>query len=97
MAGRVRTTRKAVADLQAAYLQGMVEFSPAQAERYLAGLRTAFQLLAEHPRMARERHEFSPPVRLHPYRAHMIAYLEQPDGILVLRVLHGRREWERFL
>ena len=97
MAARVRTTRQADADLQAAYLQGTVEFSPAQAERYLAGLRTTFQLLADHPRTARERRKFSPPVRLHAWRAHMIACLEQPDGILILRVLHGRREWERHL
>ncbi len=45
--------------------------------------------------MARERQAFDPPVRLHPYGAHMIVYLENGAGILVIRTLHGRQDWER--
>ncbi|QNT71077.1 type II toxin-antitoxin system RelE/ParE family toxin [Defluviicoccus vanus] len=47
--------------------------------------------------LARERAEFDPPVRLHPYQAHMIAYIIRDDGILIIRVLHGRQDWERYL
>ncbi|WP_267356487.1 MULTISPECIES: type II toxin-antitoxin system RelE/ParE family toxin [unclassified Methylobacterium] len=55
----------------------------------------AFRLLAANQRMARERQAFDPPVRLHPYGAHMIVYLENGAGILVIRTLHGRQDWER--
>jgi toxin ParE1/3/4 len=47
--------------------------------------------------MARERPEFEPPVRLHPYQAHMIVYIEDGAAILIVRVLHGRQDWERAL
>ena len=47
--------------------------------------------------MARERQEFDPPVRLHPYGAHMIVCVENGAGILVIRILHGRQDWERAL
>ncbi|WP_279599772.1 type II toxin-antitoxin system RelE/ParE family toxin [Methylobacterium sp. E-065] len=57
----------------------------------------AFRLLAANPRMTRERQVFDPPVRLHPYGAHMIVYLENGAGILVIRTLHGRQDWERAL
>jgi toxin ParE1/3/4 len=39
----------------------------------------------------------SPPVRLHPYRSHMIVYLLREDDILIVRILHGRQEWELHL
>ncbi|GJE15155.1 hypothetical protein FOHLNKBM_6233 [Methylobacterium longum] len=61
------------------------------------GLFAAFALLASQPRLARLRDEFTPPVRLHPYQAHMIVYVEEGPGVLIVRVLHGRQDWESAL
>ena len=72
-------------------------FGPAQAERYQDGQFDVFRLLAANPKMARERQEFAPPMRLHPYHAHVIVYLEDGAGILIVRLLHGRQDWERAL
>jgi toxin ParE1/3/4 len=47
--------------------------------------------------LARERREFEPPVRLHPYQAHMIAYIIRDGGLLIIRVLHGRQDREKYL
>lgn len=47
--------------------------------------------------MTRERPEFNPPVRLYPYQAHMIGYIIRDDGILIIRILHGRQDWEKYL
>lgn len=58
---------------------------------------SVFELLAENPYLARERTEFDPPVRLHPYQAHMIAYIIRDDRLLIIRVLHGRQDWEKYL
>ena len=41
----------------------------------------------------RERPELSPPVRVHFHKAHVIAYLVQSDGILIVRVLDARQDW----
>ena len=76
---------------------GCREFGQPQAERYHAGLAAALDLIADNPRIARERHEFTPAVRLHPYQSHMIVYLLDDMGVLVVRVLNGRQDWESCL
>jgi len=50
-------------------------------------------LLAANPLMGRLRTELRRPVRLHRFRSHVIVYLDENTGILVLRVLHGRQDW----
>ena len=92
-----RTTRRADQDIIDIYIRGCREFGQPQAEQYHAGLAATFDLIAEHPRMARERAEFSQPVRLHPYHAHVVVYLLDEKGVLIIRVLHGRRDWESWL
>jgi toxin ParE1/3/4 len=54
-------------------------------------------MLADNPLIARERRELAPPMRLHPYQAHMIVYVEDGAGVLIVRVLHGRQDWESSL
>jgi toxin ParE1/3/4 len=92
-----RTTRQADQDIIDLYVRGALDFGAAQAERYYQGLIATFGLLAKNPRIARERTEFNPPVRAHPYQSHLIVYVLQDDGIVIVRVLHGRQEWERYL
>ncbi len=94
---KYRTTRLADQDIIQLYGRGVADFGVAQTECYVEGLFTAFELLAETPHMARERTELTPPTRLHPYGAHMIAYVLQEDGILIVRVLHGRQDWQKLL
>ena len=78
----------------AIYAQGARGFGLVQADRYHDALFDQFDLLAAFPRMARERTELDPPVRVHPFRAHLILYRVEPDdSILILRVRHGREDW----
>jgi toxin ParE1/3/4 len=92
-----RTSPQADEDIAEAYATGALHFGVPQAERYQNGLFDTFRTLAANPRMARERPEFEPPVRLHPYQAHIIVYIEDGAAILIVRVLHGRQDWERAL
>lgn len=92
-----KTTRRANQDIIDIYVYGAAEFGVDKAEDYHAGMISVFELLAHNPHLARERTEFKPPVRLHSYRAHMIAYTIRDDGILIIRVLHGRQAWDRYL
>lgn len=55
-------TRAAEDDVVAIYEAGARIFGPAQADRYHASLKAAFELLAQFPRSARERVELSPAV-----------------------------------
>jgi len=88
-----KTTVLADADIVGAYIHGARTFGKAQAERYFADLTDCFAFLAERPMAGRERPELSPPVRVHFHKAHVIAYLVQSDGILIVRVLDARKDW----
>ncbi|MCG5481577.1 MAG: type II toxin-antitoxin system RelE/ParE family toxin [Ensifer alkalisoli] len=74
--------------------EGVRLFGPAQARRYHDELFAIFNLIAANPRMARERFEISPPVRIHPFKAHLVVYRIEEDGdILIIRVRHGHENW----
>jgi toxin ParE1/3/4 len=88
-----RLSRKAEDDIVQLYLTGVRLFGVPQAERYHGGLERVFEFLAAHPLAARERTEINPPVRIHPYKAHVVVYLADNDGVLILRVRPGREDW----
>ena len=89
-----RLSREADEDIVRIYIEGIRMFGPLQADAYHAALGSCFELLAANPRMARERHELSPPVRVHPFKAHLVIYSVVEDGeVLIVRVRHGHEDW----
>ena len=86
-------TRQADQDLVDIYMYGAREFGIDQADAYHAELERVFASLGEFPRLARLRTEFSPPVRIHPHKAHLVFYVKQDSGILIVRVRHGSEDW----
>lgn len=93
----VKRTPQAEADLIDIFLESAQRFGTNQAEIYAAKLSACFELLETMPSMARERLEISPPVRVHFHGSHVIVYAVEDDDIVLLRVLHERRDWEREL
>ncbi|MGI4878307.1 MAG: type II toxin-antitoxin system RelE/ParE family toxin [Janthinobacterium lividum] len=88
-----RLTRAADDDIDAIFFAGIAMFGEAHAETYYAGLTAALDFLADNPFAARLRCEIEPPVRAWRYKAHLIVYDVEVDGILVLRVRHGSEDW----
>ncbi|NTF46297.1 type II toxin-antitoxin system RelE/ParE family toxin [Rhizobium rhizogenes] len=81
-------------DIVAIAEQGVRMFGLAQARRYHDELFAILDLIAESPRMAREREEISPPVRMHPFKAHLVVYrIEESGAIFVIRIRHGHEDW----
>lgn len=93
----VRFTAQADADIIACYLHGFMNFGQAQAERYEQGLRHVIDLIADNPRIAVERPEYTPPVRVHHHAKHYIVYLIEEDHILIARVLRDEVDLTRQL
>lgn len=81
-------------DIIALAEQGVRMFGLAQARRYHDELFAVFDLIAANPRMARERQEISPPVRIHPFKAHLVVYrIEEKEAVFVIRIRHGHEDW----
>lgn len=74
--------------------QGVRNFGSPVAKRYHDELFAVLDLIAASPLMARERHEISPPVRIHPFKAHLVIYRIADNGnVFVIRIRHGHEDW----
>jgi toxin ParE1/3/4 len=91
-----RTTVLADEDIIRLYVYGARAFATVQAERYFAELLKCFDALSDRPLIARERPELQPPVRVHFHKSHAIAYILDPEGILIVCVLDGRQDWAAY-
>jgi len=85
---------KAEEDIIAIAEHGIAMFGPIQAKRYHSDLFNTLDLFAKNPQMAREREEISPPVRIHPFKAHLIIYqIEQNGAIFVISIRNAFEDW----
>jgi toxin ParE1/3/4 len=94
---RLVFTPKAEADLLEIWDNTVARWSEAQAERYLGGLDQTLRLLCDYPDIARLHDEFTPPVRLLPYRSHLVIFVATDSALDVIRVVHMRTNWAAVL
>lgn len=85
------------ADLARIWNDGALVWGFDQADRYADGLFSLFDLLAEFPEMARERLEFTPPVRIHQSGAHLVLYRLEGQGVEIIRILHSHQNLTAYL
>jgi len=93
----LRLTPVAVKDLTDIWIFKADKWSLAQADRYIDGLHDTFQALLEMSKIARERAEFTPPVRIHPSGQHVVIYRISREMLEVVRVLDGQQNWQAIL
>ncbi|HEY7885810.1 MAG TPA: type II toxin-antitoxin system RelE/ParE family toxin [Cellvibrionaceae bacterium] len=87
-------SKKAEQDVVDIFVRGVATFGIYQAEKYHELLASALQILSDNPFVAFERTELSPPVRIHPFKSHVIIYLIDSNGdIFIVRVRHGHEDW----
>jgi toxin ParE1/3/4 len=92
----VKLSAAAQLDLFQIATEGLERFGPHQVARYEAGLQKAFDLLARNPKIASEHSEYTPPVWIYPFQAHVIIYFIVEEDIFIVRVCHSRDDWTRF-
>ncbi|MFA3919310.1 type II toxin-antitoxin system RelE/ParE family toxin [Ruegeria hyattellae] len=97
MIRKVELRPRAEADLDEIWAHTVEAWSVAQAKAYLTGLGASLELIAEFPDLARLRVEFTPAVRIHPYKKHLIIFQSDETVVDVLRIVHSRRNWSDFL
>jgi len=85
---RFRVSKAAQADIREIGRYTQRQWGKDQRRVYLDGMNARFRLLANTPLLAAERQTLDPPVRIHPYEKHLIVYVIEDGGILIVRVLH---------
>ena len=90
---RLNVSPDAERDVDDIFLFGAQKYGVSASDAYLDGLQEAFVFLEHHPRIARERRNIRPPVRLYRYVAHNILYAIDGEDVLILRVLHHSANW----
>ena len=64
------------------------------AVEFLQNIDERFSLLVTQPKMGRPRPEFGKVIRSFAFRNYLVFYDPIPDGIFIVRVLHGARDIE---
>ena len=65
---------------------------PSAADRMLDLIEAKLRLLAASPALGPSRPDIAPELRLFPIRRYVVLYRAPPDGIEVIRVVHGMRD-----
>jgi toxin ParE1/3/4 len=61
--------------------------------RYIHALEQRFRVLADNPLTGVAREDLQPPgLRSFVHGSHVVFYQQQPYGVLIVRVLHGRQD-----
>jgi toxin ParE1/3/4 len=93
---RYRLARPAKADLDEIWSRIAEETSLTIADHFVDGITEHFLLLAGMPDMGRSRNEIETGLRSFPVGEYIIYYRRRPrGGILISRVIHGRRDQAR--
>ena len=66
-----------------------------QARSYLGGLHACCERLADRPHLGRSAESLSPGLRRCEFRSHVVFYIGQSEGVVIVRVLHERMDAPR--
>lgn len=89
---------KALNDIEQLYLNGADRFGDAQAERLHREIYARFDLLSDNPLIGRDRGDIAPGLRLYFLPAPVvIAYRSTDEALFILRVFHGREDYQALL
>jgi len=87
---RFSITEEAISDLDEIW-DYIAEDNPFAANRVIDSIWDVFDLLVDNPRMGRIFQTRNAAIRVFPHNQYLIFYRPEREGILILRILHGRR------
>jgi toxin ParE1/3/4 len=87
-----RVSDTARADLDEIWLF-IAQDNPEAADRFIRLIVSRFPTLASMPYLGRQRAELSPGLRSFPVQRYIIFYHPREDGVEIVRVLHGARDF----
>lgn len=95
--GSYTLSGKADDDIERIAEASLQEWGLARAEKYISGLHETFRMLAEFPDLGRDASHIRPSYRKIETASHSVFYRKTKNGVLIVRVLHQRMDFERHL
>ena len=92
---KYRLSKRAFADIVGIGEYTIERFGIEQARRYRDRLEDALQTLADNPERGRAADDIAPGLRRSNYQSHAVFYRLEARGVLIVRVLHQRMDFER--
>ena len=92
-----RLSRKADQDIADHYQYGIRRFGIAKARDYLLGLHDCFESLSINPKQGRVADELYVGLFKYSYGSHVIFYIQEDKGVLIVRVLRKEMDFSRHL
>ncbi|MEE9363594.1 MAG: type II toxin-antitoxin system RelE/ParE family toxin [Cellulophaga sp.] len=93
--GAYKVSGKTEIDLTKMYEYGIETFGLKQAQMYLLGMHSLFQILAKNTSLGRDASEFVLSLKRFSYKSHTIFYLVTDIDILIVRVLNQSMDYEK--
>ncbi len=94
---QLEVSARAERDIHDLYRYGVVTYGVRPADEYTRQLRQRMKQLADMPFLGVDRSDVRPDIRLLVFKAHNIPYRVNPDGVLIVRVLHRSANWVKIL
>ncbi len=95
--GNFRLTSSAESDLAEIADYTIETFGIEQARRYRDTLETCFQTIADNPKIGRSADQLAPELRRYKHQSHVVFYMPEGQGALIVHVLHESRDFEQHL
>lgn len=92
-----RLASRAEADLAGVADYTIETFGIRQARRYRDELEACFGNLAQNPRLGRSAERLAPGLQRFEHRSHIVFYVEDERGVLIVPILHARMDASRHL
>jgi toxin ParE1/3/4 len=94
---RLEISARAIEDIEAIFTYGVEQFGLATARTYYKQLFDLFDLIKLTPEMARQRPDLKFKSRAIKFRSHIVFYRTDARRVRILRILHGRQDWSKYL
>lgn len=94
---KVLLSKAADADLEDIFDYTLEEFGLDQAISYVSGFDDVFETISENPEIGRDRKEIIEELRSLAKDRHIIFYRILSNHIRIVRILHGSRDFPKFL
>ena len=82
-------------DIDGIHEYTIASFGLTQAQRYLNGMHARFEDLAHQPMPGRVAGQLASNLRRYEYRSHVVFYVAEQEGVLIVRVLHQSMDVRR--